>query len=179
MMEAEQLVKGSLTFRRYVAGGFPAEATRDQAKVLRPRCGRGTRARSATASRATGWIQWPQRARRVGLRDGAGLLPPSVRAPRPAHGRSAWVAAHVAAFAFFQRCLRRLDPELVCRDFRGVGWLECDAAVLKQDRMGRGGSTSLGWRSLERPRTRESLVKLEARAIANSPLVRTLLVRER
>jgi transposase len=106
------LAVGVTAFRRYVAAEFPDEATRDKVTVLRPEVAPGEEAQIDYGYLGT-WVDpVTERSRRVWAFVMV-LACSRHMFVRPVFSLDAraWVAAHVAALAFFAGCPRRLVPD--------------------------------------------------------------------
>ena len=106
------LAAGITAFRRYVAAAFPDEATRDKVTVLRPEVAPGEEAQIDYGYLGTWRDPLADRARRVWAFVMV-LACSRHMFVRPVFSLDAraWVAAHVAALAFFAGCPRRLVPD--------------------------------------------------------------------
>ncbi len=105
------LVVGISSFRHYVAAEFPDEANRDRVTVLRPDVAPGEEAQIDYGFLGT-WEDPAGRRRRVWAFVVV-LAASRHMFVRPVFSMDArsWVAAHVAALAFFGGCPRRLVPD--------------------------------------------------------------------
>ncbi len=106
------LAVGISSFRRYVAGEFPDETTRDQVTVLRPEVDAGEEAQIDYGFLGSWLDPIAGRVRRVWafVMVLAASRHMFVRPVLSLDSRS-WVAAHVEAFAFFEGAVRRLVPD--------------------------------------------------------------------